>query len=140
MNPQQYTQNLSLIPTQYPHVYDVALKLDFQTRYIGKLNKSGEGTFYTKRKESHLHRKTNSLGINYELLQGNSFKWISIDYCGKKLITTKKYFLRYGRVFNFHKAGFELQCFLPLELWGREKALDFENSLPNQGSLFEEVA
>ena len=137
---EQFTKNLSLIPTKYPHVFNVQLKLDHETRYIGKLDKAGEGTFSTKRTPKLLFRKTNSLGINLELLQRFDFKWIVISYCGKRLVTTKNYFLSHGKVFTFRKAGFEEQCFLPLDLWGAERAIAYERSVCSQAELFSNVA
>lgn len=136
----QYIQNIELIPTKFPYVFNVSLKLDHQTRYIGKLDKASEGTFSAKRTEKHLHRKTNSLGINLELLQRFNFKWIVISFCGNKLVTSRNYFLQYGKVFNFEKSGYEKQCFLTLDLWSEDKAQLFECSLSQQGNLFNEAA
>lgn len=134
----QYTQNLRLIPTKHAHVYNVQLSLDSETRYIGKLDEAGEGTFYTKRCEKHVHRKLDALGVNLELLQrsGFHFKWILISYCGEELVTSRMFFLYHGSVFNFSKAGFEKQCFLKLDFWGRERAEAFEASIGKQGDFF----
>lgn len=134
----QYNKNIELIPTKYPNIFDVALRLGFQTRYIGRLDKSGEGRFLTKRKEKHIHRKTNSLGVNLELLKLQNFKWLQISLGEKKLLTTREFFLHYGKVLNFQKAGFELQSFLPLNLFGAERAIAFENN--SQGDLFNQAA
>ena len=135
----QYTKQLELIPTKNPNLFDVALRLGFQTRYIGRLDKSREGRFVTKRKEKHLHRKTNSLGLNLELLNQPFFKWIEISYSDKKLVTTRDYFLHHGKVLNFQKAG-DLQSFLPLNLFGVERAISFEQSISSQGNLFNQAA
>jgi len=132
----QYTQSVRLIQARNPHVYDVALDLGHQTRYIGKLDKSGEGTFSAKRNEKHLHRKTNSLGINLELLQRFDFKSIVIEYVGNKLVSTRSFILYHGSVLDFSKSGFEKQVFLKLDLWGRERAEAFERTLGQQGDLF----
>ncbi|MBA4312187.1 MAG: hypothetical protein C0417_06115 [Chlorobiaceae bacterium] len=134
---QQYSNNIQLIPTKYPNIFNVALRLGFQTRYIGRLDKSGEGKFIAKRKEKHIHRKTKSLGINLELLK-QPFKFIEIELDGQKLQTTREFFLHYGKVLNFQKAGFELQSFLPLNLFGAERAIAFENN--SQWDLFNQAA
>lgn len=133
-------QKIFLNPTKHSSIWNVELRLPFETRYVGKLDKAGEGTFFCKRKEKHLHRKTNSLGVNLELLQRFDFKWICIEYCGQKLFTTKLYLLQLGKVFAFDKSGFESQVFLDLDSWGQGKALEFERQLCSQGSLFEEAA
>lgn len=118
------TKLVGLIPTRYPSVFTVQLNLEAQTRYIGKIDIAGEGTFISERKQKHVFRKTNSLGINHSLLVDESipFKWIVIDFEGRKLVTTRLYFLSFGKCFQFGNKGFELQCFLPLELFGVEKA------------------
>lgn len=133
-------QKISLSPTKHPSVWTVELRLPFETRYVGKLDKAGEGTFLSKRTEKHLHRKTNSLGVNLELLQRFDFRWICIEYCGRKLFTTKLYLLHYGKVFTFDKSGYESQVFLELNAWGHDKALEFEKQLCSQGGLFEAAA
>lgn len=133
---QQDTKNIELCPTKFPYVFNVSLKLDHQTRYIGKLDKAGDGTFTAKRAEKHLHLKTNSLGVNLELLQRFDFKWIVIFYCEEKLVTTRNFFLHHGRVFSFQKAGFERQCFLKLDFFGEVKAIQYEREQKSQQDLF----
>jgi hypothetical protein len=118
----------------------VKLSLDFQTRFIGTLDTSSEGKFLTDRKEKHLFRKTNSLGLNEELLTSSelNYKWIVIEFEGKRLVTTRMFFLTHSKVFAFD--GFEKQYFLPLDEFGIDKAEQYEKSLCIQFSLFEEVA
>lgn len=130
---------LQLIPTKQPSIFNVQLNLPFETRYIGKLDTEGEGTFLTKRKEKHLFKKLNSIGINYSLLKDEfiPFKWIVIDYQSRKLITSRRYFLKHGQRYKFSNEGFELQCFLSLDLFGIDKAREFESRLCHQCSLFE---
>ncbi len=127
-----------MIPTKHSNVFDVVLQLELQQRHIGRLDTAGEGTFYTKRNEKHLHRKTNSLGLNLELLQRQDlrFSWILIEYCGKRLVTSRQFLLYHGKVFTFSNSGFEKQIFLRLDLWGEERARAFERSLSKQGDLF----
>jgi len=137
---QQDTQTLHLIPTRFAHVFNVQLSLPSQTRYIGKLDEAGEGTFSSKRSEKHLHRKTNSIGVNLELLHRFQFKWIVMFFCCEELVTTKNFMLHHGKVLSFDKAGFERQCFLSLDLWGEEQAIEFERALGEQGELFTDAA
>jgi len=134
------TKNLELIPTKYSQLFKVRLNLDFQSRYIGTLDKSGQGKFLTDRKSKQIFRKTNSLAINHQLLTDETipFKLIVISYNGKKLITTRLYFLTHSKVFKFK--GFEKQYFLPLSEFGLAKAEDYEKSLGTQLGLFGEVA
>jgi len=129
---------IDLIPTKQPDIYQVQLSLDFQNRYIGKLDISGEGTFTTSRKPEHLFKKTNAIGINYSLLQDSSipFKWIFILFGKETLITSRFYFLRYGKVFTFTKAGFETQIFLPVNEFGLSRAKQFESRRCVQQNLF----
>ena len=139
---QRFKYFLRLIPTKNVHVFNVQLNLDAETRYIGKIDQSGEGTFRTKRSRQHLHRKTNSLGINLELVtrQDFPFKWIVIEFEGRDLITSKEFLLYHGSIFDFGKAGFEKQIFLKLDYWGVEKAIAFERTLCNQVELFSKEA
>lgn len=133
---------LRLIPTKHPHIFDVQLSLEGETRYIGRLDISGTGTFHGKRSEKHLHRKLKAWGLNLELLQRADihFKWIVIDFPGRQFVTSRMFFLYHGSVFNYGNAGFEKQCFLNLDLWGRERAESFERTLGTQGNLFQAVA
>ena len=134
----QYTESLRLIPTKHSHTFNVQLTLALQTRYVGKLDEAGDGTFYTKRCQKHVHRKSNSLGINLELVQRQDFhfKWILIEFEGRRLITSREFLLYHGSVFDFSKAGFEKQVFLRLDLWGEERARAFERMLCQQTELF----
>jgi hypothetical protein len=137
----QSTQNISLLPTKSVRIFIVGLRLDFQTRYIGKLDKAGDGTFISvKRSEKHLFQKLNAIGINLELLERFKFKWILVPYCGRKLWTSRMFLLQQGKVYSFGKKGFEPQCFLPVVDWDYEKAKSFESNLFKQGCLFGEAA
>ena len=128
---------LELLPTKHPHLFQIKLNLEFQTRYIGKLDTSGQGTLLIERNEKHLFRKTNSLGINKELLTSSDikFRYILIDYAGRKLSTTRMYFLTHSKPFTFN--GYEPQYFLPIAEFGLDKANEYENSIHSQLSLFE---
>lgn len=131
---------IELVPTKFPSVFQVRLNLEMQTRFIGKIDIAGDGKFLTTRKKKHLFRKTNSLGINYQLLKDETipFKQIIIDFEGDKLITSRLYFLTHSKIYTFNKAGFETQAFMSLDLFGIQKAKDFESKLKIQGNLFSE--
>lgn len=129
---------IELIPTGNPSIFDVQLKLDFQSRFIGRVDTTGDGTFLSTRKPEHLFKKTNAIGINYALLKDERipFKWIVIDYQYHKLVTSRNYFLAFGKCFRFQNQGFELQCFLPLQLFDIHKARLHEAQLTIQQNLF----
>ena len=131
------SKNLELVPSDDLNVYKVKLKLQLDSRYIGKLDTSGEGTFITNRKSLQLFLKLNALGINHELLTNESipFKWIDIKYEGQRLITSRKYFLAKGKQYQFGKKGFEPLVFLPLDEFGIEKARAFERNYGEQLSF-----
>jgi len=141
----QYSQ-IKLIPVKI-NKFNVYLNLGFPTRFIGELDTTGDGTFTCSRKEGlHLFRKTNSLGLNYELLTNKNipFKWIVVKYTKSdgsfsNLVTSRDYFLHYGKCFKFDSKGFELQCFLPIEEFGIHKAREFEARKSSQLNLFSEV-
>ena len=132
----QNNKNLCFFPTKHRAISRVVLFLPAGPRTIGYLDRAAGGIFTTSRTQAHVHRLTNSLGLNYELLHSHTFRWIHIDLEGQKLITTREYFGKKGRVLNFAKQGYELQIFLPLDQFGREKALEFERILPVQPGLF----
>jgi len=135
-------QQIVLVKTKYSRLYTVQLKLEHQTRYIGKIDITGDGTLITTRKEKHLFKKTNSLGINYELLIDSKikFKWIIISYNKQKLISTRNYFLKKGKPFQFSNKGFELQIFVPINELNLNITQQFEQSLGVQQDLFSHVA
>jgi len=136
----KHNKLLELIPTKHSYLFRIKLNLDFQTRCIGTLDSSGQGTFFTERKEKHLLKKTNSFGLSGELLNSPDiqFKYITIDFEGQKLSTTRMYFLTHSKCFTFK--GFERQFFLPLNEFGLNKAEEYEHSLNEQLNLFGEVA
>jgi len=136
---------IELIPTKYPSVFQIQLNLNMQTRYIGKLDTAGDGTFITQRKPEHIFHKyggaQGSLGINHSLLIDESipFKWIVIDIDGHKLVTSRLYMLTHGKYFKFGNQGFELQCFLPINEFGISKARELEARQVIQENLFSEA-
>ena len=114
---------ISLQPPKRDGGQTVVLRLGFETRFIGKLHHE---TFSCTRRQQHLHRRSNSLGLNYSLRTnpGISFKWVVVDFSGKMLVTSRRFWLARGHVYRF--SGFELQSFLPLCEFGIEKARAFE--------------
>lgn len=140
--------SIQLIQTDKPHIFNVKLPIQGKSKLIGILDKSGEGTFIAIRKEKHLFRKNNSLGINYELLTSRyiPFKWIVIDYCNRHLVSSREYFLHKGKALQFNKQGFELQIFVPIAEMNVHTARAFEKEQElkkqsgNQSNLFGEVA
>ena len=83
--------------------------------------------------------------MNYHLLNSDkvSYKWIVIDYLTsegihRKLVTTRDYFFRYGKLYHFAKQGFELQSFLQIDHFGIEKARLLKAKKVIQQNLFGE--
>ena len=134
--------SISIIQTKKPHVYDLYLQLPFQKRYVGAWDTAGDGCLIIKRKEEHLFRKNNSLGINAALLKdaGIRFKHIYIFYKGEKLYSTREYFLHYGKSFHFGSKNFEPQIFLEISKLNIKDVKEFERRNYKQADLFGAVA
>jgi hypothetical protein len=128
-----------LIPTSTENEFNIRLIGLKKNPFIGKLNLVCEGTFLTNRNDNQILRKNNSIGLNYDLLTDETlrFKWISINYNGNILVTSRSYFLSHGKCYQFK--GLDLQCFLPINLFGIHKAREYEAQLIIQLSLFGEV-
>lgn len=138
-NSEDISQHLSLTPHKNSsHIFDIKLKLDTQTRFIGTLDISDSGTLILKRKKDHIFNKLNAIGINYELLSDTriKYKWIKIYIENKIYISTREYFLIKGKTFQFGKKGFELQSFVPLDELNIKTIREFENQKNKQGYLF----
>lgn len=137
---------LELIPTKRTDEFRVRLNTPFKPLIIGTLRTSGEGEFFSRKNEKlHLHRNSNSLAINAALLfhPDWKFKWVRFDFermdgTVEKLVTTRSYFQTFGKHFCFKKA--EPQAGLELSLWGKERALRWEEERSSQGELFVEAA
>lgn len=127
-----------LVPTKNHTIFNVKLNLPFQSRFIGMLDVTGDGTFTTNRKPEHIFRKNNSLGLNYSLLQDSSipFRWVLIRFQNQNLVTSRDFFLENGKCFKFQNQGYELQCFLPMDKFGITQARYFEARQCIQQSLF----
>jgi len=131
--------NIQLIPQKNSNtLYTVKLSLENETRYIGTLDTSGNGTFITVRKKNHLFRKRNSLGISYELLKDETivFKNIIVVFEGANLESTREYFIEKGFVVNFSNKGYELQIHVPIDELNKESIRRFEYSKGLQQNLF----
>jgi hypothetical protein len=132
------TRSIRLLPTKNPDRFSVRLKSLRRNRRIGLFDRSGEGTFKTERKPEHLHQNTNSIALNAEFVRDYDFRWIIVEYGGDLLVTTKPYLIHHGTTRAYPAMQFEEQIFLPLQLWGRERAIAFEKTYCIQGELFEE--
>jgi len=112
--------SIQLVQTSAPNKFKVKLILPDEVRWIGELNAFKEGTFFTKRRKEHLFKKLNALGISHQILISEEldYKWIVIDYDGKRLVTSREYFLAHGKLLHFKDKGFEPQVFLPLSEFG----------------------
>ncbi|QQS37039.1 MAG: hypothetical protein IPM56_03540 [Ignavibacteriales bacterium] len=137
------SKHLQLVPHKNSsHLFDIKLQLEFQTRFIGKLDITDNGTLILNRRKEHILNKINAFGINYELLSDEriKFKWIKI-FCEKDIyISTREYFLIKGKTFQFGNKGYELQNFVPLSELNILTIKKFEIAKNKQGYLFEEVS
>ena len=121
-----------------PGVWVIALQTGFTNKHIGKLH-TPSGVFECKRiRAKHLHRKTNSIAFNYNLMQSDKIKIIKLSLDDEPFYIARKYLLRVGEVYRYKKQGFELQIFVNLNYFSRTPAaanLQIINNL----SLFPEV-
>ncbi|MBI1931580.1 MAG: hypothetical protein HYS24_03510 [Ignavibacteriales bacterium] len=119
-----------------PYVQSIIARLNGEERYVGNIDISGEGTFQSSRKENHVYRKTNSLGIAYAVLNDErlEYRWIVLNFMGRALVTTRNYFQKNCHIRHYN--NYELQCFLPIEKFGRRIAEEFDKSefLKNGGT------
>lgn len=71
-----------------------------------------------RNRDRHLHRKSNSYGFNYHVLQKDMFDHVSINESGTHYVVPKDVILADGKVMFFKKAkagSFEVQIFLNLD-------------------------
>lgn len=137
-----FQKAIVLNPTREPGVFSVCLSDGYSVKIIGTYN-SANCTFTTFRTEKkHLHRSSGSLAINLQLFSElPNLKWICIIYenaAGKKteLRISKNYLLATGRKSAFKATDYEVQIFLPLQLWGLEHCRRFEMQRDSQLGLF----
>jgi hypothetical protein len=131
---------VNLIPTGNKKRFRIQLSLPTETRYIGFLDTSGEGSYVTERKKKHIYRKFNSFGVSYDLIHNPNieFRWIIIRCDGKEYLSTRDYFRVNGKVSNFTSKGFELQLHIPIAELNIEAVKQFEKSYPIQLNFFQE--
>ena len=105
-------------------VVTLCQKNETRKRNIGRIYKEKklDGLVFKKiDKEEHIHRKTNSWSIPYEIWIMVEGVWIQTkehDYwLIKKEVENKKEFL------HFLKAGTELKVYINLELWNKRKRI-----------------
>ena len=136
------TNSLELVQANSSHLYKIKLILRFQTRFIGTLDKSGEGTLIIHRKKEHILKKINAVGINFELLSSPDihYKRIKIFCDTKELISTREYYLIKGRTFQFSNKGYELQSFVPIDELNLYTIRKFEIDKSRQGNLFDGIS
>lgn len=122
---------LTFVPTKNPDIVDIYLA----KKQIGKIDKI-KRELILSRNLGHIHRKTNSIGINFELLSNQSipYHYIRVKLGREELMTTRYYWKEKGIV--RHYSGFEPQSFLRLEDFGIENAVIFEKLNPKQPNLF----
>lgn len=99
---------------------NVFLKLtkEKRQRKLGFIDRAKKTFIITRKREKHLHRKTNSYGFNHHLIsKSKTFDKILLkDEFGEYQFPISKV-LDHGRTFmQFSQQGFELQVFMPLEI------------------------
>lgn len=83
---------------------------------IGKFNLPSKTLYLSRKREKHLHKKSNSYGFNYEMIK-RSIKLDTVcltdEYGVYKF--PKQLILDEGKFLTFKQQGFERQIFLPLD-------------------------
>lgn len=106
-------------------IFQAYLRLDSENRpRMAGTYFSETGTFTTVRKNEHVFRKTNSWGINADMLAMlDGLKEIHIfnEDTKETFETTYENFLKNSKEFNFKFSGYDKQRFLPLPMWKRER-------------------
>jgi hypothetical protein len=90
-------------------------------RNIGNLvvKKNGVWCYYKSVSKRNLFRTTNSIGINYALLEklpDNAEILIFLNHANQYILT-KNEVLKHGSFLHFKTSGFEKQIFVPIEKW-----------------------
>jgi hypothetical protein len=91
-------------------------------RMIGRMITQGDTKWYVKdAKVSHIMRKNNSWGVNWNVIDGMSdTDYIGINCEGQKYYITVGKAKKCGEFLEFKTQGFEKQLFVPLENWERK--------------------
>jgi hypothetical protein len=117
-------------PSRDPNRHWVKLSDGFNSRTIGEYF-SAEKLLYTKRKFKHLHRLSNSLGVNSQLVNDYQIDMIKILYESELMYVHVGYLFHYGKIHQYGSAGYEKQIFLELSEFASTPEAAFEkwNSL-----------
>ena len=125
------------------NLFEIKLKLASQTRHIGWVDNSGEGTYITQRKSEHIFKKLNAFCIGYELVHQSIIPYnkIVVIHDNQKFLTTRNYLIHNGIIVLFINKGYELQLALPIKQFNLKTALEWEKkNISIQCELFGEVA
>ncbi len=123
-NDSQNENRIHLIPTRNKSVFNVELRLPHKTVYPGKLDLSAEGCFRAKKKPEQVHEKLNAWGINAELVERFTFKWVSILCGGREYLTSTAVLRRFGKRLTFK--NLDTQYFLPITMFGIDMVKELE--------------
>ncbi|RJP68410.1 MAG: hypothetical protein C4539_08970 [Ignavibacteriales bacterium] len=113
--------------TDKPHLFAVSLIQNNEERLLGILDESGEGTFITLRNDKQIFKATNSFGISYDLLTRFDIVFRNILFVlngEQKFISSREYFLKKGKPFQFKGHG--LQLFVSLDELNNRTLQQFE--------------
>lgn len=105
----------------------ITLKLaGFKARRIGTVTRSTNTLDVVRKRDKHLHIKSNSYGFNYSVISKKTgIDWVRVsDDTGCYWKIPTKYILENGKFLFFLKQGFEKQIFLSLEKMEQFKIKD----------------
>lgn len=111
-------ENNTLLIRSNNRLIIVKLKLkNMKPRMIGTVTKSTRTIEMKRKRDKHLHFKTNSYGFNdYILREQTSFDWVRLsDDLGNHWKIPVSYILEKGEYLFFKQQGFEKQRFVSLE-------------------------
>jgi hypothetical protein len=105
-----------MIETKIPYIKTVKLELgcSLKPKFIGHYNQR-EKIFRTKRNDSQIHHKSNSIAFNHSLVNRFDIEIFQVEYNGEFLYITKEYLLKVGKVYEFRRGNAELQIFIPIK-------------------------
>jgi hypothetical protein len=108
--------NIFFEDTKIPFIKAIRLELEnsFKPKFIGHYN-FNDKSFRTKRNDSQIYHKTNSIAFNYHLVNNLDIEFFRVEYNGKFLFISKEYLLKVGKVYEFKHGGAELQIFTPIK-------------------------
>lgn len=110
------------------HSGDIILNISGDYRKARKIGTIKDDTLYCNKNERHVLRINNGIGICYDVLRDYDFRNIEINFLGKKLKTTREYFLNHSRFFQF--GNYEKQKFLPIDKFGMDKCIGQQPETP----------